>query len=209
MKASVVLLSLMMIPFSHAATLKGDNGVEILAIDGKEVESGFFASKGPELSEGDHQVVVRYSNNFKKGETVESKPHLFNIDIKGDTEISIRNFHNQHQAEKEIKQGVTWIVTNNEQTLEIAGSDTLSGKGYLPYSDIEKLITDYNQEHGISLNSVATVPVTTTSVMTAGSNLTTSNVSQAKTEQLIQIYNSATKEERKAFRIWLLEQDMK
>lgn len=105
MKMSAVFFSLMMIPLSHAASLKGDNGVEILAVDAQKIKQSFFGGKPVNITDGKHQIVVKYANNFKNGDTVESKPHIFDLDIHGDTEISIKHFSNQNLAEKEIKQG--------------------------------------------------------------------------------------------------------
>lgn len=205
MKMSAVLLSLMMIPFSHAATLRGDNGVQILAVDAQKIKQNFFGNDPLDLTDGKHQIVVKYANNFKSGETVESKPHIFDLDIQGDTEISIKRFSNQSRAEHEIKQGLTWIVNNAEQTKKIEGSAILFAEGYFPYRDIEKLITAYNKKNGIYQSSAVKEMATTTAIATTATAITPTATT---TEQLKQIYKAATKRERKAFRLWLLEQDM-
>ncbi|MFT6985818.1 MAG: hypothetical protein ACJAT7_001638 [Psychromonas sp.] len=192
MKYLILFVSLILPSLCNAAILTGVNGVEILAVDGQKIESTFFTSKAPEVSPGDHQVVVRYANSFGKSEIMESKPHIFTVNIEGNSEITVENINSQSQAEHAIRKGFTWIVKyNNGQTKKIIASDTLSGEGYLPYRDIEKLIDTYNQEQGISMAS---------STVTAG---------QGRAEKLIELYNLASKEERKAFRIWLLEQDLK
>lgn len=191
MKFLILFVSLILPPLCNAAILTGDNGVEILALDGQKIKSSFFTSKAVEVSEGDHQVVVRFANSFGKSEILESKPNIFTLNIQGDTEITVENINNESQAEHAIRKGFTWIVNNSEQTQKIVASDTLLGEGYLPYKNIEKLITAYNQEQGISMRS---------STVAAG---------QGSSEQLICLYNSASKEERKAFRIWLLEKDLK
>jgi len=195
-----------MLPLCNAATLTGDNGVQILAVDGQKVEGGFFSSKTPEVSQGNHQVVVRYSKSFRESDIVESKPHIFTLNITGDTLITLKEMRNQSQAENALRKGLTWIVKDNGQTQEIVGSDTLSGEGYLPYRDIEKLISAYNQEKGISIASAA-IPIV------AAANVNSENVSdntnQTTTGQLMKLYHSASKEEKKGFRIWLLEQDLK
>ncbi|WP_019614367.1 DUF2057 domain-containing protein [Psychromonas ossibalaenae] len=207
MKGLVLLLSLIMVPFSQANSLIGGKGVEILAVDGQKIKSNFFTSADAQLTEGSHQVVVKYVNSFRNKELIHSKPYIFDIEVIGETEIAVKNFNTQSQAENEMRKGLTWIVSNEQETKKIAGSDTLHGEGYLPYSDIEKLITAYNNEQGITLaNAPATAAVTTTPATAGEPN---NNLNQAKSEQLMQLYNSASKEERKAFRIWLLEQEMK
>ena len=205
MKALVLLFSLVVLPFSHAATLTGNNGVHILAMDGSKHKSGFLNKKIAELPEGKRQVVVQYEDNFKSGSLVTSKPHIFELEITGDTVISVKSFNTQTQAEQAVNRGLTWIISGPQKTYEIEGSDTLSGEGIFPYGDIENLIAEYNKQQGISLASAA-VPVAASSVLVSSASL---DLISATQQQLIDVYNSATKEQQKAFRIWLIEQDMK
>lgn len=196
MKPVVLFLLLLIFPLTHAATLRGVNGVEILAVDGQKISANVLNNKPTEHPEGNHQIVVKYKKNVNNKGLVQSKPHIFNVDIIGDTAISVRNFNDTLQAENQIKQGITWIVTNSKETRNIIGSDSLSGTGFMPYRDIEKLIKDYNQSNGIYLTS-------------AEGHMINNEPGQDKTQQLIKLYQSASKEQRKNFRIWLLEQDIK
>lgn len=198
MKGFVLLMSLIVIPFSHAATLTTDNGVELLAIDGKKYDSGFFEKNSPELADGQYQVVVKYSNSFRNEREIESKPHIFDLTVAGDTEISVQHFNNQTQAESAIKRGLAWIITADKKTHEVTDSKALFGEGMFPYSDIEKVIANHNQGQGITLAS--------STVVLAESNLTLDSTNQ---QQLIALYNASTKDQQKAFRIWLIEKDMK
>ena len=52
-KIPALLLTLAMIPTSYALELKGVGGVEILAINGKEVKSNFFSKDNNELEPGE------------------------------------------------------------------------------------------------------------------------------------------------------------
>ncbi|WP_413698628.1 DUF2057 family protein [Psychromonas sp. KJ10-10] len=64
-KISALLLTLAMIPTSFALNLQGDTGVEILIIDGQELETRLLEKKEEiDLNKGKHQVVVRYSTRF-------------------------------------------------------------------------------------------------------------------------------------------------
>ncbi|WP_028865494.1 DUF2057 family protein [Psychromonas aquimarina] len=206
MKGLVLILTLIIAPFTQANNLIAGKAVEILAVDGQKIKGGFFSSADAQLTEGSHQVVVKYVNSFRNKELIHSKPYIFDIDVIGETEIAVKNFNTQSQAESEMRKGLTWIVSNEQETTKIVGSDILTGQGYLPYSDIEKLITAYNKEQGITL---ANAPVAVTTAATAAADKPNNNLNLAKSEQLMQLYNSASKEERKAFRIWLLEQEMK
>ena len=191
MKFLVVLLSLALIPFSHAATLKGTNGVELLAIDGQKIKVGMLQNRDIEVSEGKHQIVVQFAKRIKQDGMVYSRPHIFSIDVKNDTEISTKRFSSKTQAEYAIRKGLTWIVKDGKHTQKIVGSDALFKEGVQINPNIEKLVVEYNREHG--LIAVDDLPDSLTD----------------RTQQLIKIYQTATTDERKAFRIWLVEQEMK
>lgn len=232
---SILFSSLFFIPLTQASTLSTATSVKLLALDGKKVDSSFFSNDDPTLSKGTHQIVVRYINNFRNGDTVESKPYIFDLTVVDDAQISVKKFHNQHQAEQAIKKGLVWRITTDAGTQEISDADTLTGTGFMPYSDIEKLITEYNKQKGIKIAPAATLTATKEAT-TASASTTTSAIAETKTatdtlattaattttviavnettdtnktDQLIEIYNSATKAERKAFRLWLIEADMK
>lgn len=200
---SAVLLTLAMIPSSYALELEGVNGVEILAINGKEVKNSFFSQKSNKLKAGEHQIVVRYSTQFNNDDIIESRPAIFSIDLQQDTKISVQQMNTQRQAEKQIKAGLTWQISSEDNQYKIDDSTTLEGKGFMPYSDIEALIVAYNQEHNIALATSGTVTATTLTAATA------TTVASTQKGTLQSLYQQASKEEKKAFRLWLVEQDMK
>ncbi|MEH6454152.1 MAG: DUF2057 domain-containing protein [Psychromonas sp.] len=206
MKGLVLILSLMVLPFSHAATLSAGNSVEILAVDGKDHDSGFLEKGTVNLSEGKHQIVIKYEKNFKKGGLVTSKPYIFDLKITGDTVISVKKFNNERQAQNNVNRGLTWIITDQKNTYNVSDADQLQASGFLPYSDLEKLITEYNQQNGVVLTATTATVAGTAAVVNSTSNNVSGSVTQ---QQLIDTYNSASKEQQKAFRIWLIEQDMK
>ena len=187
-----------MIPSSYALELKGVNGVEILAINGKEVQSSFFSKNKNELQAGEHQIVVRYTAQFNNDELIESRPAIFTIDLQQDTKISVEQINNQRQAEKKIKAGLKWQVVTDDKEYQVKNSDTLEGKGFMPYSDIEKLIVAYNLD-----NNITTAEITETTAKVAATS------TAAQENNLISLYQQSSKEQKKAFRLWLLEQDMK
>ena len=199
MKKITAIVALLLVQNSYALEIEGINGVEILAINGKEVKSSFFSKQDNELKVGEHQIVVRYANQFNNDDRVESGPAIFTLDLKQDTKISVEHINNQRQAEKKIKAGLTWQVISADNQYEIKDSYTLKGQGFMPYSDIEKLIVTYNQQQNITLAETSTVPAVTTK---ASAQVEDDNT-------LISLYQQSTKEQKKAFRLWLLEQDMK
>jgi len=201
MRLLVVLITFCMMSTSYAATLTGEKNVEILALDGQKYSSKLFEKPDSTLPKGKHQVVVRYSNNFPNGGIITSKPYIFNIQADSDTTISVKTYNSYRQAKKAIETGITWRVTNQNGSEMIADADILVGEGFLPYQDIEKLIAKYNKDNGIISLSTAD------NLVTNGN--TTRDEYSSQTKQLIKMYNSASKADKKAFRIWLIEQEMK
>lgn len=206
MKLLVVLITFCVMSYSYAATLTGGKNVEILAVDGQKYSNRIFEKSDSTLPNGKHQIVVRYSNNFPKDGMVTSKPYIFNIQTDNNTTIAVKTFNSYKQAKKAVETGITWRVTNQNSSTKIDDADLLFDEGFLPYHDIEKLIAKYNKDNGIILPSAAdnlTAPtMTTPDEYSAHSN-------SPQTEQLIKVYNSASKADQKAFRIWLIEQEMK
>jgi uncharacterized protein YccT (UPF0319 family) len=196
-----------MMSSSYAATLAGERNVEILAVDGQKYSHGIFGKSDSTLPKGQHQIVVRYSNIFPKDGILTSKPYIFNIQTDNDTTVAAVDIFNSYKRAKEaLETGITWRVTSQNSSVMIKDADILSGEGFFPYSDIEKLIAKYNKDNGIILPSaadnLAAPTITTQDESSAHSN-------SAPIEQLIKVYNSASKADRKTFRIWLIEQDMK
>jgi len=198
MRLLVVLIALCMLPYGYAATLTAKKSVEILALDGQKYNKKLIESKDFVVTDGTHQIVVRYSKSFPGDGIVTSKPYIFNIQVAGDTTIAVKRFNSHSQAKNAVGKGLTWVVKNENKTEMIDNADILLGEGFLPYSNIENVIAKYNQNNGIMLPSA-------TGSLVFGASATAIN---AKVEQLIKAYNSADKQEQKAFRIWLIEQEM-
>jgi uncharacterized protein YccT (UPF0319 family) len=195
-KMSALLLTLAMIPTGFALDLEGINGVEIIAIDGKKVKTNFFSEGQMDLKPGEHQIVVSYSVHFNNKRLTESKPAIFTVDLQQDTKISVDKFSSHYQATKQMEKGLTWQVISNGKQYQVNNSDTLYGEGFMPYGDMEKLIEKYNQQHNIALVKPK-----------AAAN--TGNIADLQQNSLSSLYQQASKEDKKAFRLWLLEQDMK
>ena len=206
MKIFTLILSLIFIPFTYAGTLSSNNGLEILAVNGIKLKSKTFADKTIDLEDGKHQVAIQYSGIFDKHNgSVDSKVHIFMVETHGDTTISVKKFRRATQAENAIKAGLVFLIKSDNDTVEIKGSDTIDGEGFMPYSEIEGLVATYNQQNHIAIAAVAGTVVATSNIeMTKAIESGTTS-----SDDLIKLYNSADKAQRKAFRVWLIEQDMK
>jgi len=223
MKKITSILALLLVQNSYALELKGIDGVNILAINGEEIESGFFGSDSTsELDAGTHQIVVRYSANFNNEDLVTSRPSIFTIDLQQDTQISAFNVNTKYKAERAVRSGMTWQVISADNKYNIENSDTLRGEGFMPYSDIKGLITAYNKEHNIIIaapveqkvaptNVIAPtiVGATTTATVATTTATTTAATTPGAGVDLATLYQQSTPAQKKAFRLWLVEQDMK
>lgn len=207
MKTLTLILAFIFMPLAYAGTLSSNNGVEILAVNGSKLSSSLFGSKSIDLENGKHQVAVQYSGNFddSKG-SINSKVHIFFIDMQGDTVISTTKFKRSTQVENAIRDGLVFKIISDDKTIEVKDSDVIKGEGFMPYSKIEELVAKYNATHNTGVAPAAALAITTTSsiAMTKASD-----TGKTTTDDLIKLYNSASKADRKAFRVWLIEQDMK
>jgi uncharacterized protein YccT (UPF0319 family) len=217
-KISALLLTLAMIPSTFALNLEGDTGVEILIIDGNEIETRLLEQKDEiDLSAGKHQIVVRYSTKFHDESPLSSDPTVLTLDLQEDTVISAVKFRSHRIAKREIEKNMTWKIISDSNEYVINNADTLKGKGFMPYGNLDKLLADYNQKNNITMvapqqaaTTIATPSVVNsvpaTSVVTKN---TLTDVENMQDNALISLYQQASMKQKKAFRLWLLEQDMK
>ncbi len=97
---------------TQAATLSVADKIELLAIDGKEVQSqGWSTVDSVELSEGKHQVVVRFDGEVKRGSKstiYTTRPYLFEIDLaKTDVEITLPRLTTESQAKAFLNEALS------------------------------------------------------------------------------------------------------
>ena len=215
MKKIFTILALLLVQNSYALELHATDGVEILALNGKTVNSSLFkTTKTPEVEPGNHQIVVRYSRRFSTGQLVRSRPAIFNLDLQQDTTISVQDLNTEYKAEKAVRQGLDWEITSKNNSYTVTDSDILVDNGFLPYSDMEGVIALYNQQNNITTAAVATATTAAVVAPAVSSNPTpiTPNVMATSSDMgttLQTLYQLASKEDKKQFRMWLIEQDMK
>ena len=207
MKKITTILALILAQNSYALQIEGVNGVEILAVNGEKIKTSFFSdTMQNELKAGTHQIVVKYSKDFddeKKSAT--SDPVIFNIDLTQDTQISVPNYNQLYKAERAIDKGLIFQAINEDSQYNIENAVTLTGTGFLPFADIEAVIATYNQKNNIHIAS-ATMPAATT--VGTSSDAIDMAVSCTGQDQ-IALYQQSSPAQKKAFRLWLLEQDLK
>ncbi|WP_434137267.1 YccT family protein [Photobacterium leiognathi] len=194
----------------NAATLSVSDNLELLVVDGKEVKSGRFShAESVELSEGEHQVVVRFDGEVKRGSKTTiytTRPYLFDVNMTSqDAEITLPRLTTESQAKAYFARDPQW-------TLETAtGVTTLSaveliGDGLGAYSDIPALVAEYNKKNGIIIENGTPVDLQKTVVEVDDKTGKVQITGDALT-QLKLWYSKASQEEKKTFKIWMAEHD--
>lgn len=195
---------------ASAATLELPKDTYIMALNGKEVEKEALQN----LSVGSNQFVVEFIANLDDGKDrrlLNSKPYIFEVDIKNSSdklELSHKHFFNYSHAENAFKNNdVDWKIETNGRSKSV-DVELLPGKeGFLPYSDIEQVIRNYNVSQGVILstadNGTGVVKEAAVTVSETGKVEITGDA----TTQLKLWYSKATKAERKEFRKWMIDQE--
>ncbi|MBE1274842.1 DUF2057 domain-containing protein [Enterovibrio baiacu] len=192
-----------------SATLSMQNGVELLALNGKKTES---KNNPIALRDGKNQIVIRVYKEFSKGSNSDlfsSSPYILTFDEQGaDIVVALpgrindyrkveKEFRSKDKQHFELKMG----ASNLQYT-----SDPLRGNGgFIPYSNLEELIAIYNQDNGIAVSREAVVDLQEAAVTVQENGeveITGDSITQLKLW-----YTKATKEERKTFRKWMIDQE--
>ncbi|MEC6897590.1 DUF2057 domain-containing protein [Photobacterium piscicola] len=205
------LLAALFSASTQAATLSVADNIQLLAVDGIEVKSqGWSAVDSVELSEGKHQVVVRFDGEVKRGSKstiYTTRPYLFDIDLADrNAEITLPRLTTESQAKAFFERGATWqLALENGVTKPLVGVE-LQGDGFAAYSDIDAVISAYNRDNGIVMEQGNAVDLQQVSVNVDNE---TGKV-EITGDALIQLkmwYTKASKEDKKAFKIWMAEKD--
>ncbi|WP_137297409.1 DUF2057 family protein [Psychromonas sp. SP041] len=189
MKFTGLFLTLAISPFAFSGEIVTSNDVQVLAINGTKVQSSFLGEKKLETEDGKQQIVVKYTNNFRDGGLLESRPYILTVDVKGKTEITTTKLYSYPQASQKLRTGLEWFVESEKGQYQLKDAEQLQGDGFIPYSDIEGLISAYNNENDIAVTSNSVKKITTNS--------------------LIQQYKAADLEQKKQFKMWLINSETK
>ncbi|MEG3753623.1 DUF2057 family protein [Psychromonas arctica] len=189
MRIAGLILSLAISPLAFSGEIITNNDLQLMAVNGTEVKSSFLSDNKFEVKDGIHQVVVRYSNAFRDERLLESRPYIFNIKVDGDTTISTEKLASYAQATQKISTHLNWFVNNDAGKYQVDSSEQLYGEGFAPYADIEGLVAKYNQKNNLQV--------------------TENSVKKIATNSLIEQYKVASPEQKKQFKIWLINNDFK
>ena len=189
MKIPALLLTIAVAPFAHSGEIITNNNIEVLAINGTEVTSSIFTAQKLEVEDGQQQLVLKYTKTFNKSDLVESRPYIVEVEIKGKTTLNTDKINSKAVAINKMNKGLTWHVSNDDGQYTIKKTEQLIGKGFMPYSDIEGLVENYNKKNN-------------------SQRLIVNNQEGQSTENLIiEQYKLATKKQKKQFKIWLIDNE--
>ncbi|EGR0465538.1 DUF2057 domain-containing protein [Vibrio cholerae] len=154
----------------------------------------------PAFVDGENQFVVTFTGRLKKvakPEFFASKPYVIRLELNANDKLELALVSNRYEVIESLEEKGEPIFA-----LKRNGSDAVSYKQYrlepddglMPYSDLPKLVIQQNRKEGIYFDSAVAL----------GGAIET--LSEAES-QLKTWYLRASKEERKAFKKWMVDQE--
>ncbi|MBB1465452.1 DUF2057 domain-containing protein [Vibrio sp. SG41-7] len=201
-----------------AATLTPQNGVSILFINGQAAESKISDNQ---INEGFNQVVVRFDKKFGNSGVYSSAPYILSFNVTGD-EVKIKSpkARSYIEAEKVFESGnPSWNVVQDEVAIKYQQNVIERKPGFAPFGGLDSRLVEYNESNAIYFkdgvlldkpaDAVALVPVATGMVVEneAKTQTKTAPTEAQNVEQLKAWYLKASKNERKEFRKWMIDQE--
>jgi|GEM_PF-1079160 len=208
-----------------SATLVPESGLSVLYVNGQKAESKI--GKQP-IPDGDVQLVIKMDKKLGRGNSAKvftSDPYILSFKVTGD-EIKIHNpsVNSAQAAAKEFKtEQPGWELVQDDIPLNYSQEKLPSKGGLFPYLSMDNLVTEYNQSKGIYFDNgqlidkpveaqaIAVAATTTAAVTSTSSKVEKTSpakpVATSNVEQLKAWYLKASKEERKAFRRWVIDQE--
>jgi len=183
-------MALIISNLAYSSEIIVSKSIQVLAINGKEINESFLSKNKIEVEDGSQQIVVRYSHRFRNNDLLESKPYIFTIDVQGDTTLATDQFTTYAQAAANIKKQINWHINNQNKSYTLNNADQLQGKGFMPYRNIEQLIQEYNG--------------TVNSAVPSESQLSLDGDQNAK-DYLIKQYKAASQEQKDRFKMWFIQ----
>lgn len=201
-----------------AATLIPQSGVSILFVNGQEAQSKISENQ---ISEGYNQVVVRFDKKFGSSGVFTSAPYVLTFEVTGgQLYIKHPKVRSYIEAEKVFAAGNPgWKVLQDDVAIQHQQGVIKGKSGFAPFGGLESQLVKYNESNAIYFKdgmlldkpaeAVVLAPVTT--------GIATENDTKIKkqakateaqsVEQLKAWYLKASKQERKEFRKWMIDQE--
>ncbi|OOE46103.1 DUF2057 domain-containing protein [Salinivibrio kushneri] len=196
---------------AQAATITSARNIEFLVADGKEVTFESWApQQSIELSEGTHQLVMRFDGEVKRGSKeviFTSRPYLFELTVDGrDATIGVSSrLRSQSQAKSYFSSGPQWQAEFENGDVMPLEAVELEGDGFGAYADMEALVAEYNRANGIIIDQGESKNLN--DVLVEVDDQGQASIKGDALSQLKLWYTKASDQERKSFRRWIIDQD--
>ncbi|MFA0670087.1 DUF2057 family protein [Vibrio splendidus] len=201
-----------------AATLTPQNGVSILFINGQQAENKISENH---INEGFNQVLVRFDKKFGNSGVYSSAPYILSFNVTGD-EVKIKSpkARSYIEAEKIFESGnPSWNVVQDEVAIKYQQNVIERKPGFAPFGGLDSRLVEYNESNAIYFKdgvlldkpaeAVVLAPVVTGMVVEKQAKIQTQTapIEAQSVEQLKAWYLKASKEQRKEFRKWMIDQE--
>ncbi|CCO48329.1 conserved exported hypothetical protein [Vibrio nigripulchritudo SOn1] len=208
-KTTVIALFSLFSFSTFALDVIPSKGISILIVNGELTENKTKPSK---IVRGYNQVVVRLDTEVGRGsgnKRFTSAPYIITFDAdSNDVKVTPPKVYSLTHAENTFRGNPEWKLTSNGNNISYQSVRLEGRAGSLPYIDLDELVADYNSKHGISFSNstlVVTDPIPAAEKGIAGTVKKTQVTNTLS--QLQAWYLKASKEERKAFRKWMIDQE--
>lgn len=215
MKRHLSLLAMLASASTTAAMIEPQGDIEILFVDGVKVEEKREAA---EIQQGPVQLVVKYTKKLKdsgKDRLFDSAPYVISIDAPNENlELIAPKLFSYGQANTHFKSAPEWTIeTQSGKSISYTQEVLDRGDGIFPYYDMPKLVREHNEKRGLVVGSGAALAATAQDANANVVEVAESGdikVVQLETTNLDQLkawYLKSSKEDRKEFRRWMIDQE--
>ncbi|MDN3682366.1 DUF2057 domain-containing protein [Vibrio tapetis subsp. quintayensis] len=215
--SATVALSVFWASTALASEVIPTKGVSVLMVNGAEANSKMKPSN---LKHGQNQIVVEMDKNIGKGSSngqFTSAPFVITFEAgSDDIKINHPKVHSIQHAEQVFKNEPKWRLTSAGKSIDYKSDELKGKKGFLPYSDMDELVKEYNQQNGIYVGPAAITVAAASQVEPAVKSARATPKKQKTTqaaahpqalEQMQAWYLKASKQDRKEFRKWMIDQE--
>lgn len=210
MKRTVLVFVLSFFSFvSYAGVVELAQGVDIHSVNGEKIKN----AEDIQLVNGQNQLVLSFGGKLiesGKKEHYSAPPYVVvaTLDSSAKTKIKL-NSKRLSTITKNVKSGSDiFEITQKGEDVSTTQEILPPADTFLPYSNIEKLVKEYNQERGLIFES-GTIRELQKELEQVQTTLVTEVKTKAESEASLQLkiwYSRATEEERKEFQRWMIEQ---
>ncbi|QXO19066.1 DUF2057 family protein [Vibrio ostreae] len=228
---SAFVVSLMLSGVAHAAVtvnIPEEIDLHVVNMEKPEIQGSIFdANRSVELPDGLNQIAFRYSQNFvkrDKAKKVYSELIIFKFEA-SDKKLTFRvpDYRNAREAEEGIND-FNWALVDIETNQAIKTvSDKISPKGFVLGQNFSDEVESYNKKGGKAAVGLTYVTIANPAAnMAAAPQAASARPAAAISTQIVdtqpapqgsvlgglqRLYLQASKEERKAFRKWMIDQE--